>query len=131
MFVQLSLSEQALVGPAQTVDGLREARSDLLDRASRWASTLRVHLQQIADDQRRKRLPSTPVTGLTFWSASCRNPQNYALPLPSAARLPIWPDPMPRVIVHWQNKNAAFSPVACGDPNCRAHKGSVRLGAKE
>ena len=36
-----------------------------------------------------------------------------------------------RVLVHCQNKNAALSPVACGDPNCRAHKGSARLGAKE
>jgi hypothetical protein len=36
-----------------------------------------------------------------------------------------------RVLAHCQDRNAAFSPAACGDPNCRAHTESARLGAKE
>ena len=37
----------------------------------------------------------------------------------------------PRVLVGCYDKNAALSPVVCGDPNCRAQKEFARLGAKE
>src|SRR5215472_3947696 len=35
------------------------------------------------------------------------------------------------VLVHCQDGSVGFSPVACGDPNCRAQTESARLGAKE
>jgi len=35
------------------------------------------------------------------------------------------------VLVHSQDGSDGFSPVACGDPNCRAQTESARLGAKE
>jgi len=34
-------------------------------------------------------------------------------------------------VTYAQGKNAAFSPVACGDPNCRAQTESAQLDAKE
>ena len=36
-----------------------------------------------------------------------------------------------RVLVNWQDRNAALSPVVCVDPDCRAQTEFARLGAKE